>query len=158
MSKNLAYLLPLILFLPLIYGSQYNLTVDRPEVTRDQVKLSVTYTFDLEPDLNVTKWSQRSSNRQITVPWSTFNFTGDKLEELITAMASMEREVSCMRFPYITQQSLNSTEWARGVIFSWNDQGPCNSALGVEPGVGMKDIEVKFWCLSIFFSKRQKLN
>ena len=146
----MVYFLPLICFLPLTYGLPNNFTFGQPEVTKDQVKLGVTLNFDLEHYQTVTKWSQRNSNGQITIPWSAFGFPGDKLEELVSTMASMEREVGCMRFPYITQQNLNSTEWARGVLFSWNDQDSCNSALGAHPGFGMEDIEVQFWGLFFF--------
>ena len=133
MTKKLICLLPLVDGLPV--------TVDLSKYTNDQSQVNIT--FDLEPYYSVTDWSQRNSNGQITVPWSAFSFPEDRFEELTEAMTAMEREVSCMRFPYVTQESLNSTEWTNGVIFFWNDQGSCNSALGVRPGFGMEDIEVK---------------
>ena len=141
MPKKLVYFLKLICFLPLIYGLP--ITVDVSNFTIDQTQLELTY--DLEPYYNVTDWSQRNSDGQITVPWSAYKFPEEKLEELLKALTSMEREVDCMRFPYITQHSLNSTMWANGVVFSWNDQGPCNSDLGV----GIGDIEVV--ALSVLF-------
>ena len=126
----------LICFLPLIDGLPVTV-----ELKEDQSKVNITY--DLRRYYNVMDWSQRNSNGQITVPWSAFGFSEDKLEELIEAMTAMEREVSCMAFPYITQESLNLTEWIHGVIFLWNDQGSCNSVLGVKPGFGMEVIEVQ---------------
>ena len=149
MSKKLIYFLPLLCFLPLICCSPTTFTINQPEVTKDQVKLVVSYNFDLELNQNVTKWSQRNYYGDITVPWSAFGLEADKLGELMEAMAAMEREVNCMEFPYIPQETLNFTEWTHGVIFSWNDQSSCNSALGVQPGFGMNDFEVKYRDLNI---------
>ena len=136
----------MVYFLLLTYG--LTLTGVQAEIMKDQLSIDfdlgrVLTRRHLEPNLNVKLWSQRNSNGQITVPWTAIGFAEGKLEELLEAMSAMEREVSCMRFPYVSKENLNSIGWARGVIFSWNDQSLCSSKLGFEPGFGIENIEVE---------------
>ena len=52
-------------------------------------------------------------------------------------MKTLERDVGCMRFPYIDRELLNTTKWQNGLVFIYENEltdVACYSAVGQSQG------------------------
>jgi len=68
-------------------------------------------------------WTQTNNDNQITVPWTvTSSLTVENFLKLKHAMDTLERDVGCVKFPFISQADLPLTSWANGIVFVYQDE------------------------------------
>ena len=62
------------------------------------------------------KWRQTGQNQMVTVPWTvTSSLSNQNLERIKFGMETLQRDVGCMKFPFIERNDLSSTDWDYGI-------------------------------------------
>lgn len=76
------------------------------------------------------------ADRIFPILWSE-SLESENVAKIEFAMKTLERDVGCMRFPYVDREMLNTTKWQNGLVFIYENEltdVACYSAVGRSRG------------------------